>query len=349
MLIALAGCSTSFTARHYPSFYDPNIQTVAVVPFTNETNTQGAGALVADSLARALQANGTYRVLTPRQLRSLMAQNKLTGLSRSDNQKDIEAFRQLGGVQAFITGTVRQDTTISAPYPDGYAYPPPEIDDELGDDFGDDLGDSFDDDPYYPYGPYGYWGAPYYDPAYPEYFSHAHVSLEASLVRVSDGAVLYHTTAPVEASADLRSYREIMPRSATVDALSRASAKLVRDLAVVPMEVQANTRTGLKTALGSEADGWTFTSKFSRDDAAMSVVIDLPATVAHNTFRLIVTRREKPDDIILSKDFRWPSGSGQDAVTLSPKKIADSAGPGRYTVSFHAMGVSVMQHNFSIQ
>jgi len=130
-IIWLSGCSKSFTAREYPSFYDPNVRTVAVLPFQNETNARGAGMLAAENPAAALRANGTYRIIPPRR------------------------------VQAFIVGTALRDSAIASPYPQWPCYPSEyvpagRVRTELADageggegdegDEGGDFGDDFDHD-----------------------------------------------------------------------------------------------------------------------------------------------------------------------------------------------------------
>lgn len=360
VLTALSGCSESFIARRYPSFYDPNLRTVAVVPFQNDTTRRGAGIMASDSLAAALRANGTYRIVTPRRLRALVEQKKLRALSRTDFQKDAGEFRELGGIQAFITGKVLRSSRIAGLYPEPYGYAPYDYpisytsdsrgryelvdEDEEGEDeeggdegFDDDFGDDFYG-PYYPY----YW-------YYPEYRAEAHVTLEASLIRISDGAVLYTTSVPVQGKAELGNSNRIIPARATLDAMNQAAAKLVKDMAVVPVKVKVNPRADIKTAVAKENGQWKFSNKFSPNAQQMYVVMQLPTTVAHDTFRLTITPRGQPDNVIIAKDITWPRDRNKDAVMLSPKEIADRAGTGKYTVGFYSMGKSVMQRHFTIK
>lgn len=358
VLTALSGCSESFIAHQYPSFYDPNLRTVAVVPFQNDTTRRGAGIMASDSLSAALHANGTYRIVPPRKLQALVEQKKLRALSRTDYQKDAGEFRELGGIQAFVTGKVLSSSTIAGLYPGPYGYAsyyyPVSYssgsrgryelvdEDEEGEEGDEDEG--FDDDFYDFYGPY----YPYYW-YYPEYTAQALVTLEASLIRVSDGAVLYTTSVPVQGRADLGSYHRITPASATLDAMNQVAAKLVKDMAVVPVKVKVNPRADIKTAVAKENGRWKFSNRFSPNEQQMYVVMQLPTTVAHDTFRLTITPRGRPDDVIIAKNVTWPRDRNMDAVMLSPKEIADRAGTGKYSVGFYSMGKSVMQHHFTIK
>jgi hypothetical protein len=122
MLLSLGGCAKSFTARKYPAFYDPNLRTVAVVPFANETYTQGAGILVAEDLAAALQLNGTYTIISPRQLLTFVRQKKLEELSERDSAQDGEVFRGFGSVQAFVMGRVLRAGTFAQSDPGSHNY-----------------------------------------------------------------------------------------------------------------------------------------------------------------------------------------------------------------------------------
>ncbi|MCL5736479.1 MAG: CsgG/HfaB family protein, partial [Actinobacteria bacterium] len=255
LLIVAGGCAQSFTAREYPPFYEPNLRTVAVVPFRNETRTAGAGLMAAEDLAAALQVNGTYAVIRPYKLQSLLRDKKLPEMSRTDYAKDAGQFRQLGSVQAFIVGRVLRDPGTAQTYPAAYGSSgrlagkgvlrgPVRYElvdeegeegeegeeDEEGEGFEGGLGDEFGDDFFGPGYPYWYWNYPYY---YPEYVAGARIALEVSMVRVSDGAILYTTPAPVWGRADLASYRRIAPGSATLDAIHHAVARLINDLAAV--------------------------------------------------------------------------------------------------------------------
>lgn len=364
-MLGCEGCSKSFTARKYPTFYDPNLRTVAVLPFQNDTGMRGAGTLAAHSLADALRVNGTYKVVTPQALQRRLKQKGQAGLSRTDYRQDARELRQLGGIQAFITGRVLPTSAINGLYPPPYPYPPyhptesirngraryefvaedEDREEEENEGYDEDFGDGFEDfySPFYY--PYWYWNSPY---AYgPEYYTEAYVSLEASMVRVSDGAILYRTSVPIQARADVSVSRGTAPTSAAIEAMNRATADLVRDLAAVSTQVAP--RSGLKTAIGGTDGQWAFRNTFSPGDQKMYVVVQLPASVAHDTFRLTIAPRGRPDDIVVAKDFTWPPNRTTDAVEFSPGEITNRAGTGRYTVTLHAMAKSVMRHNFTIK
>jgi hypothetical protein len=367
MMIAPSGCSRSFTARQYPAFYEPNLVTVAVVPFQNDTRTRRAGLVVAEDLAAALHINGTYSVIRPGRLQTLIKDKGLAPLSRTDRVKDAQELRELGTVQAFIIGRVLRESRVVGAYPDGYDYYGPYVSDEAytgpahtqlvdeddededeGDeDFGDDYGDYYDYD-FGHFHRYWYWDYPHYY-YYPEYVTEAHVAIEASLVRVSDGRVLYSTPLPIWGRANLRSSSHIPFASAAFDAMHHAVAKLVDDIAGVPVEVRVYSQNDLKTAIARENGQWIFRDAFSPSDPTIYVVVRLPAPLAHNTFRVTITPKGRPRDVVVAKDFTWPPYQTSDGVPFAPSEIVERAGTGSYTAHFYSMGESVMEHDFKIK
>ncbi len=362
MLMALGGCAKSFKAREYPAFYDSSLRTVAIVPFRNQTYAPGAGLLVAQDMAMALRVNGTYSVLPPRRLESLLREKKLPELSRTDSAKNAETLRKLGSVQAFIMGRVLYDSSAARAYPadyrDAFSYAKGNIflarlryqlvdDDEEGEGEGDEgeEGEDFDGD----FGPdYGYgWGYPYY--YYPEYMAEATVAVEVSMIRVSDGQVLYTTPGPIEGHADIESWHHIAPVSATLDAAHRAVVKAVRDIAAVPVTVTVDPHNDIRTAAGKTDGKWDYRDTFGPSDARMYVVLQLPPTVGHDAFRVTITPRGNPGDVVATKDVVWPVGATVHGIEFSPKEIAARKGPGPYTANFYARGQQVMQRDFKIE
>jgi hypothetical protein len=365
-VLLFGGCSKSFTARQYPTFYDPNIRTVAVVPFRNDTRGHNGGFLMAEDLASALRINGTYSVIPPRKLRSLLREKKLPELSRTDYAQDAEQLRKLGGIQAFIVGRVLRGSRVAETYPAAYVYPPAYVSDDTlaqparyrlvdedeeegeegeGEDFGDGFDEGFDYDFGPPY-PYWYWNYPYY---YPEYAAQAHIAVEASMVRVSDGEILRATPSPVEGRADLSSSHRIAAGSVVWDAMHQAVAKLVKDFAAVPIRIKAYPHTDIRTASKGPAGQWQFQDTFSPTDEQMFVVLRLPFTVAHDSFRVTITPKGERDQVLASRDFVWPVGADTDAVEFSPAAMAPRMGAGQYTANLYSQRQLAMEHSFTMQ
>jgi hypothetical protein len=365
-MIVLGGRSKSFTAREYPTFYDPNIRTVAVVPFRNDMQTRDAGFLVAEDLAAALRINGTYSVIPPRKLHSLLREKNLPELSPTDYAKDAEELRTLGGIQAFIVGRVLSGSRLAQTHPAAYNYPGPSVrndafteparyelveaeGEEGEEDEGEESGDDFDEGFDYDFGPsypYWYWNYPY---CYPEYVAEAHIAIEAAMVRVSDGEILRATPSPVEGRAELRSTRRIAAGSVVWDAMHPAVAKLVRDFAAVPVELKVRPHTDIRMATKGLAGQWRFHNTFSPTDEQMSVVLQLPPTVAHDSFRLTIAPKGESDKVLASRDFVWPVGRTTEAIRFSPREMAPRLGAGRYSANLYVGERLAMQRSFTIR
>ncbi|MCL5281046.1 MAG: hypothetical protein M1376_14195 [Planctomycetes bacterium] len=342
--LAFGGCArsygpTSILVRQHPAFYDPNIQALAVLPFQNDTKVPGAGELAAENLAAALQVNGTYKVIPPSRLQKLVKEGKLASLSPTDYRQDAEQLRKLGTVQAFIAGRVLADervmgsAPIDNPYLDAYTrgnFPDEQQENEFG-----------HSRLYH----YWYWSYPYYG----NYVAHTYAALEASIIRVSDGAVLYTTPVPATGGAGTGPYHSARGPTSPQGAMHEAVSKLVKDFAIVPAELRVHPDTALRTARGRAEGRWEFSNLFHTTDQTLYVVLEFPAAAGGNTLRLTVTPAGEPDQILATKDLTWPIGRTSDAVEFSLQKIAAYIGSGSYTVNCYSLGQLTLQHDFTIQ
>ena len=124
LVSAMAGCNeVKLEVQRYPVFYDPAIKTVAVLPFENQTLHPMAGAFLADRLAEQLKANGTYKVISPRELEGRMSAGGVAMPARATPQQAAETLRKLGGIDAFLAGTVRQFGAAQGTYTEVYDDP----------------------------------------------------------------------------------------------------------------------------------------------------------------------------------------------------------------------------------
>ena len=192
----MAGCGKAkLTVMHYPVFFDPAIKTVAVLPMANRSLHPMAGKFLADRLAARLQANGTYKVISPANLTNRLAAKKIDLPSGATPTQAAEVMRKLGGIDAFITGTVTQFGAGRGTYTEVYDEPYP-YDGYYGYGYGRRW---HRHDGYYGryYG--GYYGGGYY-PVYRTYtYSQAYVAAGATMYRVSDAAPIYSTPTPARA------------------------------------------------------------------------------------------------------------------------------------------------------
>ncbi|MEJ2705824.1 MAG: hypothetical protein P8Z79_25580 [Sedimentisphaerales bacterium] len=173
------------------------------------------------------------------------------------------------------------------------------------------------------------------------------MSVDVSMVSVPDGTVL--DTASIRAAADVSDESSSFRKYATQMALTDLSGKIVRDLAITPMEIAVRPDKAMRTSDTSEQEGWHFTKTFSQDEASMYVVLCLPEAAAMNDFQLIITPKSDPSNMVVSKDFTWQSGKYCRGFEFSPRQIAESNRPGQYSVHFLSRGDVVFTRHFKIK
>lgn len=320
LVSAIAGCNeVKLEVQRYPVFYDPAIRTVAVLPLDNQTLHPMAGAFLADRLAEQLKDNGTYKVISPRELESRMSAGNITMPAKPSAQQAAEAMRKLGGIDAFIAGTVRQFNAGRGTYTEVY------------------------DDPWV-YGGYyggyygggrrhrghggGYYGGGYYGGYYPVYrqysYSQAYVSALATMCRVSDASVIYSTPAP--ASARLTSAGGIAPPVDEVlaDTADRVAHDIVGTFAIVPRQLKVDKNDVLRPAV--RADGRVkYTTDFKPGDDGIYVEVSLPAEAARNEFRVAIARKNQPP--IAEQSFTWNRTDSTREFFFALPQITQAGGP----------------------
>jgi hypothetical protein len=327
MIFIATGCQTKFEVNHYPPFYNSSIKSVAVLPLENESPRKGAGVAVADHLSVALAANGTYKVAGPGRIEQLLKDKEMPVLPKNDKAV-AEELAKLDGYQAFITGKV------------------------LSDSFTNTIIENYDGDDFnyygYPYWYYPDWYPPYwYYPYYYGYGGKAYVSVNVSMIGVPDGAIL--DTATVKAATNISNESSSLRKYATQVALDRLSEKIVRNFAVVPTEIAVRPDKAMRTSDTSEQEQWHFTKTFSRDATSMYVVLCLPEAAAMNEFKLTITPKNNPSNIVASKDLTWQRDKYCQGIEFSPRQIATSNGPGQYSVHFVSRGDVIFTRHFKIE
>jgi hypothetical protein len=327
-LAIITGCGTKFTVNDYPTFYNPSLSSVAVLPFENKTSRKGAGMAVASHLAVALTANGTYKVTGPVRLKQILEDKGMPALQQNNYKAVAEELANLDKYQAFIAGSVLSESFVNAPL-----------------EYYEDYDFYYDDYPssYYPYWYYPYWYYPYYS----EFTGEAYVSVYVAMVGIPEGTELH--TATVEAGSDVGGAYPSLKRYAIQMALDNLSEKIVSDFAIVPVRITVHPDKAIRTANSFEQGIWHYTQTFSSDQESIYVVLCLPESAAMNKFKLTITPRGNPSNIISSKDFTWEAGKPCQSIKFSPKQIAAYNGPGKYSVQFHARGKVVMSRNFRIK
>jgi hypothetical protein len=317
--LAVAGCNeVKLEVQRYPVFYDPAIRTVAVLPFDNQTLHPMAGAFLADRLAEQLKANGTYIVISPKELASRMSAGPTTMPAKPTVEQAAEAMRKLGGVDAFITGTVRQFGADRGTYTEVY------------------------DDPWYHGGYYGgyyggsrrHWGrgghgyyGDYYGGYYPVYrqysYSQAYVSALATMCRVSDAGVIYSTPSPAAARLTSGGGITLPVDEVLSDAAETVSHDIVATFAIVPRQVKVKKDHVLRPAI--RIDGRVkYTTDFKPGDDGLYVEVSLPPEADRNEFRLAVARKNQPP--IAEQKFTWNRADSTREFFFALPQIAEAGG-----------------------
>jgi len=321
-LVTGAGCSAKVAIVQYPPFYTPELKTIAVVPFRNQSTAKNAGAIVADKLAAALMANGAYKVFNRNDLKALMDENDLKIALAGDASAAATTFRKHTSVQAILTGSV---TTFSAT-----------------------TNKQQRRDPIYATSRQGRR----YIQGYRTYVhtrNEANVSVTATLIRVSDGSTIYATPQPVWARV---ASQGSPPRKDPFACCAEAADSVVRQLLVqfapIRKTIKVNRDKALRTASELYDNKWTFVDDFSPEDEKMYVVLALPPSCHRNRFRLVIVRKGQRQELA-AQDVVWNRKYKGFGYTFSPKQIAAKGGPGEYEVKFYSGPEPVIIRPFNIR
>ena len=330
-----AGCGKTMTVMLYPDFYTPELKTVGVWRFRNDSSNPEAGEIFTDTLAAALKANGTYRVLGPGQLKAALDKAKIELAPDADRQQVLKALASLGGVQAVLTGRVGQFASGRSVHRQVYV-----------------------DYPYHGYhGPhYGWHGRHYYrtyGPPYQQVYyvtrHEASASASSSLWRVADGAQLHAMALPARAAVVSRgSPPPLTPGECLYEAGRHVAQQIVEEFALTPRRVKIKPGKALKTATGRTGAAWHFDDDFKADDEEMFVVVALPGTCHRNRFRLEIARKDV-QEALAGVEFEWSREKRNVGFAFSPRDLVQQAGAGTFDVRFYAGDQFVMRRRFKIK
>lgn len=322
--LAVAGCAQKVTVTQYPEFWSPDmkVDSIAVWPFRNQTRDKSAGNSMADRLAAALSANGTYKVYNPSDLQAIEGQADLN-IAGGNVEQAANAARKFGKVQAIITGAVtscKSTTSQQRRFNQvaRYAY--------------DRNGNQYIT---------GYDQVPY------TYTRHdATVECTATLIRL-DGSVIQSKTESRSCSSQGEN-----PKMSESECLASAAGAVVdafvEDFAIVQKVIQVRPNA-LRTSSEYYDGKWTACSSFPASGEAMFVVVTLPKEADRNRFRIVVVPKDQRKEVV-AQDILWDkkdcNGCG---YRFSPKEIATTGGgPGKYTVKFYSGPAPVLMCDFNI-
>lgn len=334
-----AGCSTtSMRVIRYPDFYGPDLRTVIVLPFDNETLSPEAGRFVAHRIAAVLAATGAYQVVD--QTLPPPAPPTTTQPATGASTQPVPAQPQPAvepGKAAYLVGTVKVFAAASYPYmvwmDRGYTYP------HYG--YRSHWHGMYWDGPYY--GPSGYWPADVYMD------NQATVAVVARLVRATDGAVLWQ--APTEIRAAVLS-RGDPPVAAPEECLARAADEVGRRLAaqVVPSQVEVRVKADVnfRSARALAPGQWEYTDSFGPGDADIHLVVTLPPDCDRNQFRVEV-RPAGSTRTLFKAEFAWSRRNPQLDLTLDAGKLLQAGAGRKFVATFFHDTRAVMRRSFRVR
>lgn len=322
-LSVVGGCSKKIWVIQTPDFYTPDLKTVAVVPFRDQSGWRGAGEIISDKLSSALMANGAYQVFNRSDLRTVLDEQDLKIAFGDDAAAAATTLHKLGNVQAVLVGTV---TTYSAT-----------------------SNNQQRQDPVYAYDRQGNrYVAGHRTYVYTR--NEGNVQVTASLLRTADGTTIAATSEPAWA----RFWSEGSPprkdaHACVADAASSVVAQLVEQFAPVRKQVSINAGKALRTASDLYDNEWAFTDTFAATDQKMYVVVELPPACDRNPFKLTIVRKDQREDLAV-EEFRWDKQYGSYGYTFNPSEVATKGGgPGEYEVKFYSGPEPVLRRVFRIR
>lgn len=326
LVLLAAGCTKQITITQYPAFWTDDLKTVAVVPFRNTTNVQGAGETIAEQLARGMAANRTYKVYNRYDLKTQMDEADLQMALGGDTAQAAKAMEKIGNVQAIITGTV---TTYSATTRSENRSEP------QYNNRGNIVG-------------YSNW-----------VFTHNEgtVVVTAAILRSSDGSgtTLHATGTPVQETVTAESSQfsapNMDPHGCLAAATRKAVERLQAEFCVTRQTIKIKPKDTLFTASEYYEGSYKKTSSFSGKDDHFLAVLSLPASCDRNRFRLAITR-ENDRKVLWEETVTWQRewvGDQGKSFELSPAKITADGGPGKFELKLYSGEKPVLIQPFTIK
>lgn len=316
-----AGCGTKIVVQGIPSFYRPELKALAVLPFRNLTNVQGAGEIVADKLAAALAANGTYKVYNRNDLKSLMNERDLQLALSDDPAKAATRFKKVGGleVQAVLTGSVG---TFSATTNSQQRQEPTFIYDENGN------------------------AIPTGQRVFTWTRNEANVGVTAVLYSVGGETLHAATPSPAQAWAE-GSPAKYDAAACREHAVGNMVQALVVEFAVTNCVIKINPSKDFRTSNDLFENQWTYADTFKATDEKMFVVLRLPACCDRNRFRITIARKDQRTYLV-DMPIVWDKTNNSFGYQFSPRELAKKGGTGQYVAKFFAGPQPSMTTAFTI-
>ncbi len=327
------GCAKDVPVTCYPTFYSDSIKTLGVVRFRNRSGNARAGLLMAEAFTRALEVNGTYRVLGPGQVDRLLVDANANVEPDRPLDEWVSEIHNAGEIDAVVTGVVLA-------YQAGQ-YTVPDSSVTVGTGVG--YGRAY---------PYRHWNSGFYGyrswPVTYRMEREAAVSVKITLTRSSDGQVLYTTAQPVRMRLDSRDVEGDVPAEEMLGhAADRAAGMLADRVAPHPITLKLKPDKTLQTARNFSAGEYEYADEF-RPGQTLYAVLSLPDEADRNTFRLAIIPKEGAAEIA-SGQIVWDRSAEKRSVTFEVDKLLKDAGPGEYLLKLYSGDVFAFQQGFTVR
>jgi len=319
----LGGCEKKITIYQYPQIYRPNeIRKIGIFPFRCPAAPRSkGGTLVADAFHAALAGSGTYQHVYNR--------NDLAALAEAHDMKDLfsnkpsdaaMALRKFTDVDAIIIGSVTAYAHTSHTERRNQSVPMV-------------VGNT----------------VTYYRQAYDFTRNEARVGAVASLIRTSDGKVLYTTPSPCTGTAWAQGNPPKWDRYACLSlSTGKAVETLMTHFGMVRKTIKLKTDKALRTASELYDNKWTWKDAFKATEEDMYVVVGLPWEADRNKFKIVIVRKgtRKP---LATRDLTWTKKHSAYGYLFDPRLIARTGGgPGTYTIKFYSGPEPILTRDFRI-
>ena len=322
------GCTKTIVINCYPGFYTPDLKSVAVLPFDNDTLDVRAGQFLTERLVKSLRMNGTYKMTGPHELADRLGVEELKKLPPADRQGAAKLLGKLDDTQAFIIGTVTTFTSAGYTYRwrnRGYGYPWCVY------------------HPRYAYDPY--WHYPI------DYYSHneGRVRVRASMVLISDGSIVSETAVHAGETVFSDGDPPYLTRDeCLIEAARHVVDKLVNRFAIVRGRVKVPLNKALRTADGRDGSKWRFTKRFSADGEGVHVVVSLPPVCHGNLFGLKIVESGRAE-VLLHKQFVWSNRQDEYKVLVTPRELAPSPSGRTFVITLYSDSEPIRSRKITIK
>jgi len=180
----------------------------------------------------------------------------------------------------------------------------------------------------------------------------AEIAVTAKLLLAETGEIIHATPRTVQAGC----VSEGSPPDHSLDecldiVIDELVADLVSEFAVTTSTQTIDPNKAMVLSDGQmDDDEWQKQEVFSILDEEMLVVIKLPDAAHLNVFDILVRRKDHPETLA-AETISWDAALAESGLVLvfSPAAIAAAGGgPGEYEVVFYARDKKVMDHEFDI-